>query len=449
MTENLHNLVERDKKYIWHPFTQAQTAPDPIPVERGEGVILHTTDGRRIVDYISSWWVNLYGHAHPQISTAIAEQAARLEQVIFAGFTHRPAVDLAQKLAELLPGDLSRVFYSDNGSTAVEVALKIAWQYCINRAQTRRTRFLTLEKAYHGDTVGAMAAGVSSRMFEAWKDLLFHVDVLPWPATWEQDEERLEKESRVLNALDDHLDRYGDQTCAVIMEPLVQGAGGMRMVRPAFVATVVERVRQRGILVIFDEVMTGFGRTGRNFACEKIGVVPDLICLSKGLTAGFLPLSVTVAREDIYAAFLGETFDQAFCHGHSFTANPLGCAAALASVTLLQTAEIQDSFGRIERAHQRGLDYLRDLKQTTAHRVCGTIAACDAVVDDGGYGSSLGHDLKRWFWARGLLIRPLGNVVYQLPPYIITDEQIDQGWKATAEAMVALNSGSGNSGARR
>ena len=443
MTENLHNLVERDKKYIWHPFTQAQTAPDPIPIERGEGVILHTADGRQMIDYISSWWVNLYGHAHPQISTAIAEQAARLEQVIFAGFTHRPAVDLAQKLADLLPGDLSRVFYSDNGSTAVEVALKIAWQYCANRGQIQRKRFLTVEGAYHGDTVGAMAAGVSSRMFEAWKDLLFHVDVLPWPATWEQDAELLDKEARVLNALDDYLDRYGDQTCAMILEPLVQGAGGMRMVRPAFVATVVERVRQRGILVIFDEVMTGFGRTGRNFACEKIGVVPDVICLSKGLTAGFLPLSVTVTRADIYAAFLGDSFDQAFCHGHSFTANPLGCAAALASITLLQTAAIQDSFGRIERAHQRGLDDLRDLKQTTAHRVCGTIAAFDAVVDDGGYESSLGLDLKRWFWERGLLMRPLGNVVYQLPPYIITDEQIDQGWKAAAEAMVALNSGAG------
>ena len=226
MTKNLNTLVERDKKYIWHPFTQAHTAPDPIPIERGDGVILHTADGRQIIDYISSWWVNLYGHAHPQISTAIAEQAARLEQVIFAGFTHRPAVDLAQKLADLLPGDLSRVFYSDNGSTAVEVALKIAWQYCANRGQGQRTRFLTVEGAYHGDTVGAMAAGVSSRMFGAWSDLLFPVDVLPWPATWEEDAEILDKESGVLRALDDYLDRYGDQTCAMILEPLVQGAGG-------------------------------------------------------------------------------------------------------------------------------------------------------------------------------------------------------------------------------
>ncbi|WP_343559604.1 adenosylmethionine--8-amino-7-oxononanoate transaminase [Kiloniella sp. b19] len=439
MNEELERLVELDKKHVWHPFTQAQTAPDPVPIERGEGVVLHTADGRQIIDYISSWWVNLYGHAHPRVSAAIAEQASQLEQVIFAGFTHRPAIRLAEKLAELLPGDLSRVFYSDNGSTAVEVGLKMAYQYWANKGQSQRKRFLTFDGAYHGDTVGAMSAGVSSRMFDAWKELFFTVDVLDYPNTWENDARCEEKEARALKLLDDFLDRHAQETCALIMEPLVQGASGIRMVRPEFVKAVVERLREHGILVIFDEVMTGFGRTGSNFACEKIGVVPDIICLSKGLTAGFLPLSVTVAREEIYREFLGESFDRAFCHGHSFTANPLGCAAALASMELLQSEEVRQSFKRIEKAHDRGLDYLRDLKQTTAHRICGTIGAFDAVVDDGGYTSSLGNDLKRWFWDRNMLLRPLGNVVYQLPPYVITDEQIDLGWKAAAEAMIKLN----------
>lgn len=430
--------IALDKRHVWHPFTQAQTAPDPLPIERGEGVYLYSSDGRRLVDYISSWWVNLFGHSHPKIAGAIAEQAYRLEHTIFAGFTHPPAIELAAALAGLLPGDLNRVFFSDNGSTSVEVALKMAYQYCANQGENKRKRFITFDGAYHGDTVGAMSAGVSSRMFDVWKDLFFTVDVMPYPHTWEEDADCCEKEDAAFAALQKHVACYGDEICAIIMEPLVQGASGMRMVRPGFVVRAVEFLQSQGVIVIFDEVMTGFGRTGADFACEKLGVVPDLICLSKGLTGGFLPLSVTVAKNYFYDAFLGDSFGRAFCHGHSYTANPLGCAAALAAMELLQSPEIRIRIQQVEAAHNRGLDYVRDLPQARAPRICGTLAAFDARVSDGGYDSSLGNELKRWFWDRNMLIRPLGNVIYQLPPYVITDEQIEEGWKAAAEAVMAL-----------
>ncbi|WP_417428891.1 adenosylmethionine--8-amino-7-oxononanoate transaminase [Kiloniella sp.] len=434
------NFLELDKRHVWHPFTQAQTAPDPVVIDSANGVLLRTKDGREIVDYISSWWVNVFGHANPKIANAISEQANKLEQVIFAGFTHEPAVKLAQALSTLLPGDLNRVFFSDNGSTAVEVAMKIAYQHCRNTGQEQRTRFMTFDGAYHGDTVGAMSAGISSQMFDAWKDLLFSVDIMPYPHTWEKDDGIEAKENAALEAIDLHLERHGKEICAMILEPLVQGAGGMRMVRPEFIKAVVQKLQSQGILVIFDEVMTGFGRTGANFACEKVGVMPDLICISKGLTGGFLPLSVTVATDNLYESFLGETFDKAFCHGHSFTANPLGCAAALASIELLQNTETQNNFKRIEAAHHKGMDYIRALPQTRHHRIMGTIGAFDAIVDDGGYTSSLGGELKKWFWDRNMLIRPLGNVLYLLPPYVISDQQIDDAWKAMALAMEELNS---------
>lgn len=437
-TLELSDWIALDQRHVWHPFTQAQTAPDPVLIERGAGVYLYSRDGRRLVDYISSWWVNLFGHGHPKIANAIAEQADRLEHAIFAGFTHTPAIELATTLARMLPGELNRVFFSDNGSTSVEVALKMAYQYVANQGEHKRKRFITFDGAYHGDTVGAMSAGVSSRMFDAWQELLFTVDVMPYPHTWEQDADCDEKEESAFAALKQHVARHGDEICAMIIEPLVQGAGGMRMVRPGFVRRVVEWLHSRGIIVIFDEVMTGFGRTGARFACEKIGVIPDLICLSKGLTGGFLPLSVTVAKDFFYDAFLGDRFERAFCHGHSYTANPLGCAAALAAMELLQNPEIERRIKQIEAAHNRGLDTIRDLPQAMAPRICGTIAAFDARVSDAGYDASLGNELKRWFWDRNMLIRPLGNVIYQMPPYVISDEQVEAGWKASAEAVRAL-----------
>lgn len=432
-------LLALDRRHVWHPFTQAKTAPDSVLIRSGKGAVVYGADGKEYLDLVSSWWVNLHGHAHPYIADAIAEQAHKLEQVIFAGLTHEPAVRLAQRLTSLLPGDLNRVFYSDNGSTAVEVALKLALQYWRNLGRPERRRYLAFEGGYHGDTVGAMSVGVSSGFFAPFEDLLFEVDVLPFPETWEGDAAVAEKEARCLSALDAYLDRRGDETAAVIIEPLVQGAGGMRMCRAEFLQALVQKLRAAGGLVIFDEVMTGFGRTGDLFACLSAGVTPDLICLSKGLTAGFLPLAATVCRDPIYEAFLDTGFDKAFAHGHSFTANPLGCAAGLASLDLLMKEETRARIAAIEARHRKHMARLAHHPKVTRPRVTGTIAALNVGVEDSGYAAAIGPRLKAFFLENGLLLRPLGEVIYFLPPYCISDSQLDRSYDTLERALTTLN----------
>ena len=432
-------LLALDRRHVWHPFTQAKTAPDSVLIRSGKGAVVYGPDGKEYLDLVSSWWVNLHGHAHPYIADAIAEQAHKLEQVIFAGLTHEPAVRLAQRLTSLLPGDLNRVFYSDNGSTAVEVALKLALQYWRNLGRPERRRYLAFEGGYHGDTVGAMSVGASSGFFAPFKDLLFEVDVLPFPETWEGDAAVAEKEARCLSALDAYLDRRGDETAAVIIEPLVQGAGGMRMCRAEFLQALVQKLRAAGVLVIFDEVMTGFGRTGDLFACLSAGVTPDLICLSKGLTAGFLPLAATVCRDPIYEAFLDTGFDKAFAHGHSFTANPLGCAAGLASLDLLMKEETRARIAAIEARHRKHMARLAHHPKVTRPRVTGTIAALNVGVEDSGYAAAIGPRLKAFFLENGMLLRPLGEVIYFLPPYCISDSQLDRSYDTLERALTTLN----------
>ncbi len=429
------DLIPLDLRHVWHPFTQAQTASKPLLVDSASGAILKTRDGREIVDLISSWWVNLYGHAHPKIVNAISEQAARLEQVIFAGFTHEPAIKLSHELSQLLPGDLNRVFFSDDGSTAVEVALKIAYQYWRNTGKTGKTRFMTFEGGYHGDTLGAMSAGASSGYFSQWNDLMFSVDAISYPETWMDDDDVDQKEDQVMESVAKHLEQHADSTSAMILEPLVQGAAGMRMARPTLIARLVDLLQSHEVLVIFDEIMTGFGRTGSKFACEQIGITPDLICLSKGLTAGFLPLSVTVATDQLYESFLDSSFDRAFAHGHSFTANPLGCAAALASIELLRSQETELALKRIHQAHLRGIQKLSSNPHAKKLRVSGTIGAFDADLPNVEYGAAIGEQFKSWFLNRGLLIRPIGTTFYLLPPYCTSDEQIDCGWDAMNECL--------------
>ncbi|MGB0722847.1 MAG: adenosylmethionine--8-amino-7-oxononanoate transaminase [Gammaproteobacteria bacterium] len=428
---------ELDRAHIWHPFTQEHTAPPPVPIRSASGSVLVTEDGDEILDLVSSWWVNLHGHGHPRIAQAIGEQAGRLEQVIFAGFTHEPAARLSAELARRLPGDLERVFFSDDGSTAVEVGLKMASQYWRNQGKPRG-RFLAFEGGYHGDTVGAMSAGVASGFFDTFSDMLFPVDTLPFPETWEGDDAVNVKEARALAALDSYLDAHGTDTAALIMEPLVQGAGGMRMCRPRFIQALAERLRAHGVLIIFDEVMTGFGRTGTLFASERAGVTPDIICLSKGLTAGYLAMSVTVCSPAIYEAFLDESFDKALVHGHSFTANPLGCAAGLASLALFDEEPVMERIAAIEQRHRDAFAELVRHPRAGHWRVTGTIAALDITVTDGGYGSKAGPWLKQFFLDNGLLLRPLGNVLYMLPPYCTTDEQLDRGYEGIARALERL-----------
>lgn len=427
------DTVELAARHVWRPFTQAQTAAPPIPVARAYGCTLEAEDGRKFIDLMSSWWVNLHGHAHPAIAEAVAAQARTLEQVIFADFTHAPAARLAARLAAVLPGGLTRSFFSDDGSTAVEVALKMCRQYWRNKGEERRVRILAFDGGYHGDTVGAMSAGVGSGFYEPFQSWLFPVDRLAFPATWDGDADADAKEAAALAQLDDWIERFGDEAAAFIAEPLAQGASGMRFCRPEFLRAVVEKLRAAGALIIFDEVMTGFGRLGTLFAAEQVGAAPDIVCLSKGLTGGFLPLSITATTEEIYAAFLDGSFDRAFAHGHSFTANPLGCAAALASFDLTVSADCAARRAAIEARHRRGIAELSQHPKLARGRVRGTIAAIEAK-DAGAYGGDLSRRLKAYFLERGLLIRPLGTVLYLLPPYCVAEEELDRAYSVLASA---------------
>ena len=416
--------------HLWHPTTQVATAPEPLKVVAARGALLQLDDGRELIDGISSWWVTLHGHAEPRIAAAIAEQAQRLEQVIFANFSHAPAEQLAERLAAL--SGLERLFFSDNGSTAVEVALKIAWQWWRNRGEPRR-QLIAFEGAYHGDTVGAMALGARSVFTDPYNDLLFEVARAPWPSTWDGDAGVEAREAAALVELERLLEHQ--PTAGVILEPLIQGASGMNMVRPAFLREVERRVRASGALLIADEVMTGFGRTGSLFACQAAGVRPDLMALSKGLTGGFLPMGVTLAREALHQAFIGSDPALTFFHGHSFTANPLGCAAALASLDLLEANP--EAYGGFEQRHRARLEALAARHgQVSRPRCRGTIAAFDLVVDHPGYLNAVGRALQRHCLKEGVYLRPLGNVVYLLPPLCLSDAQLDQCYEAIDSALV-------------
>jgi len=407
------DLLELDRRHVWHPYTQHFDAPPPPLVTRAEGAYLYDARGRRILDAISSWWVTLHGHAHPAIATAVAKQAAVLEQVIFAGFTHEPAARLAQALVGVLPDGLSRVFFSDDGSTAVEVALKMALQYWEGRGE-RRPLIAALEHAYHGDTFGAMSASARGVFTAPFAPQLFEVARLPDPSEGGG--------GATLAALEQLLDRRGSEVAAVIVEPLLLGAGGMRVWEAETLRGIRDRTSAAGALLIADEVLTGFGRTGPAFACGGAGVEPDIMCLSKGLTGGFLPLGATVAREEVFAAFSSPDRRRTLFHGHSYTANPVACAAALASLALLDDASAE-SRRMIEATHRAQLARLATHPRVQRPRVIGTIAAfdLDAAPD---YLNAAGRALGAFALERGVLLRPLGNVVYLLPPYCTTADDL-------------------------
>jgi adenosylmethionine---8-amino-7-oxononanoate aminotransferase len=395
------SLSDRDRAVLWHPYTQALTAPAPIPIVRAEGVWLYTEDGRRILDGISSWWVNIHGHSHPKLNAALAKQAGEMEHVVFAGCTHRPAVELAERLIEILPPGLARVFYSDNGSTAVEVALKLAIQYWRNRGEPHRKTFITLHNAYHGDTVGAMSASEDSVFTQAFSTLLFSVERV----------RGLDDMERCLQA---------HPVAAVLIEPMLQGAGGMIVWPAEFVAGVRRLCDRYNTLLIADEVLTGFGRTGKMFACEHAAITPDIICLSKALTAGYLPLGVTATTAPVYEAFLSDDRTRTFFHGHSYTANPLACAVGLASLDLFRDEAVLANVARLERQLRAGFGLLRSMGDV---RVIGGVAAIELKSDKPGYLDQIGPRLAAAFLDRGLLLRPLGNVVYFMPPYCISESE--------------------------
>lgn len=417
-----------------------QTAPTPLKVVRASGCELELEDGRQILDLISSWWVTLHGHARPEIANAIAAQAAELEQVIFAGFTHEPAQQVARRVVELLPPDLSCAFFSDNGSTSVEVALKMALQYFHNLGKPGRQRFIGFSGGYHGDTTGAMSIGGSSPFWQAYRPAMFEIDLVEYPETFDGDIDIEEKEARSLaqlrQLLEDAALGADHGYAAICIEPLVQGAAGMRMCRPQFLQELERLARSFDVLVIYDEVMTGFGRTGEIFACRKSGTSPDIICLSKGITGGFLPLALTVASRRIYDSFLSEHLERAFFHSHSYTANPIACAAACASLDILQRegARFQD----MERRHRNfAAMHLSDKLERV--RFCGTIAAFDVSSQAGaGYFNQIGARLRSRFLEMGLLLRPLGNTIYLLPPFCIDDEQLERAYRGIALAVANL-----------
>ncbi|MGE0448978.1 MAG: adenosylmethionine--8-amino-7-oxononanoate transaminase [Vicinamibacterales bacterium] len=453
------SLVERDAAHLWHPYTQMLTRPAPLPIVRGEGVYVYTEDGTRLLDATSSWWVNIHGHSHPVLNEALAAQAREIEHVIFANCTHRPGVELAERLIDVLPRGLSRVFYSDNGSTAVEVALKMASQFWTNQGQGRRT-FITLHHAYHGDTVGAMSASEASVFTRPFDGMLFDVVRAHAPYCYRcpiglsRSTCRIEcvgldagrrgvpggsaDWSSTLGAL---LHAHAGDVAAVLVEPMLQGAGGMIVWPAEFLAGVRQLCDEHGVLLIADEVLTGFGRTGKMFACEHAGVAPDIICLSKAVTGGYMPLGVTVATERIYDAFLSEDRSRTFFHGHSFTGNPLACALGIASLDLLRDTRGVEKVGLLERWLRQGLEPLRGHPSVGDIRTIGGVGIVELVSDacggtGGGYLDEVGPRLTRAFLDRGLLLRPLGNVVYAMPPYIITEAET--AWM-TAQMVEAVD----------
>lgn len=421
------------QKIIWHPFTQEKIAAPPIEMESGKGSYLYDKNGKEYLDLISSWWVNLHGHSRPEIADAIYKQAKTLEHVIFAGITHKPATTLCEKLQTILPKDLSKFFYSDNGSTSVEVALKMAYQYWQNKEKEDKTLFLNFQGGYHGDTVGAMSLGDEAGYHSIFSKLLFPVLTVPFPATWEGDENVEEKENKALEVLKSHLDESADKIAAFILEPLMQGASGMRFCRHSFLNKALKLVREYGVLIIFDEVMTGFGRTGTYFALDQLEIVPDFICVSKGITGGFMPLALTITTEKIYDAFLGDSIDKAFPHGHSYTANPLGCAAGIASFDLLTSKETQESIKNINLTHKRCIENL-DRNIIKNVRILGTISAFDLLKS--GTFSEL-QKLRNAFLEKGLIVRPIGQTVYILPPYSTTTAALESSYKKIEEVLKA------------
>lgn len=417
-------LSERDLEVIWHPYTQMQTAPAPIGIVRGEGTLLFDEAGNSYLDATSSWWVNIHGHAHPYIAQQLAAQATQLQHCIFAGYTHPAAVNLAERLLPILPGKQSRVFYSDNGSTAVEVALKMSLQYWHNQ-DIPRQKILAFDHSYHGDTFGAMSVSSRSVFTAPFNDLLFEVHFIDTPSP------------ENVGDLKAAIEELGPETiAAIIFEPLVQGAGGMRMYDAGALDQLLQYCRQQGILLIADEIMTGFGRTGKNFAMENVSTTPDMICLSKGLTGGSMALGITTCTAAIYEAFLSNDKLKTLFHGHSFTANPLACSVALASLDLFQAPECGQQRERINRQHTRFAERLSGHKAVKNVRVTGTIVAFEIVTPgQDTYTNQLADHLHRFFRQRRIMLRPLGNTLYIMPPYCITDEELGLVYESILECV--------------
>jgi adenosylmethionine---8-amino-7-oxononanoate aminotransferase len=416
------NLSQRDKKHNWHPYTQHKTAPDFPALVKGKDALLWDENGKEYIDAIASWWVNPFGHSNQVIADAIYQQLTTLEHVLFGGFTHQPAVLLAEKLMEIVPSNQQKIFYSDNGSTAVEVAIKVALQFNYNKG-IKKTKIIAFEDAFHGDTFAAMAASGISFFTEAFQGSLLEVTRIPVPTQG--------NESRSLSALENAIKT--NEYAAFIYEPLVQGAAGMVMYAPEILEQLLSICKQNNVFTIADEVMTGFGKTGKNFASDYLSIPPDMMCLSKALTGGTIPMAITTFTQEIFDGFYDDDTNKALFHGHTFTANPTGCAAALASVKLLQSDEMQMNIKRVHQSHLNFQKKIENHPKVKTTRVLGVIFALEIKTDSAeSYYGNLRNKLYNFFIENGVILRP---VVYILPPYIITEDQLQKVYQTIEKAL--------------
>lgn len=406
------DLLQRDEKVIWHPFTQQKNRAPVIPIVKGNGSLLFDDKGNQYIDAISSWWVTLHGHAHPYIAQKMYEQALTLEQVIFAGFTHEPAVALAERLLAILPTNFSRIFYSDNGSTSTEVALKMAIQFWWNKGNNQRKKILAFNNSYHGDTFGAMSVSDRSVFTLAFKDLLFEVIFIDTPTP------------ENISDLKSIIHKEGPTIAAFIYEPLVQGAGGMKMTDPYLMNELLNTVKGESIICIADEVMTGFGRTGKFFASDHLNKKPDIICMSKGLTGGTMALGATACTNEIYTAYVEDDAMKTFFHGHSFTANPIACTAALASLDLLENPTCIEKIDWLVESINQFAETLKKHQGIKNVRCLGTILAFELIQGKDEYLNSISKEITQFCLENGIYLRPLGNCIYIMPPYCINDAEL-------------------------
>ena len=418
-------LTEKDSQYLWHPYTQHKTAQTPIAITKGEGALLWDENNKEYIDAIASWWVNPFGHSNKFIADAIYKQLTTLEHVLFGGFTHEPAVKVAEKLIEILPKNQQKIFFSDNGSTSVEVAIKVALQYFFNKGE-KRTTIIAFENAFHGDTFAAMAASGISFYTKAFQGMFIDVVRIPVPVKGQEQES--------FDALRKVIQEYN---CAgFIFEPLVQGAAGMVMYEPEALDELIQICKENNVLTIADEVMTGFGKTGKTFAVDYVEQKPDMMCLSKALTGGTIPMAITTFTQEIFEAFYDDDINKALFHGHTFTANPTGCAAALASFELLQTPEMQANLVRVNKSHLAFQERIKNHPKVITTRVLGTIFALEIKKEnEESYYGTMRTKLYNFFIENGIILRPVGNIVYILPPYIITDEQLQKVYEVVEKAL--------------
>jgi len=419
------NLSQKDKLYNWHPYTQHKTAQDFPAIVKGKDALLWDENGKEYIDAIASWWVNPFGHSNQVIADAIYKQLTTLEHVLFGGFTHNVAVELAEKLLSILPNNQKKIFYSDNGSTAVEVAIKVALQYNYNKG-IKKTKIIAFEDAFHGDTFGAMAASGISFFTEAFKGSLLEVTRIPVPNN--------ENKNQVLQQLE-NLVKTNDYT-AFIFEPLVLGAAGMVMYQPEVLNQLITICKQNNVFTIADEVMTGFGKTGKTFACDYLVEKPDMMCLSKALTGGTIPMAITTFSQEIFEGFYDDDTNKALFHGHTFTANPTGCAAALASISLLENQEMQVNIQRINQSHLEFENKIKNHPKVKTTRVLGVIFALEIKTESQeSYYGTMRNKLYNFFIERGIILRPVGNIIYILPPYIITKNQLQKVYATIEKAL--------------